>query len=125
MDFFVRLDAWLSAIIFSSLLLVAWWMVARVRTQVPGSIVLMLVVFGVFTTYTMGRLRDAQRTMAEERRQPMELRDRRACSLQVPRRITRPRGAKPQRVHDHGRRAQAHGQGREHWREQPSREWIE
>jgi hypothetical protein len=36
----------------------------RVREHVPGSIVLMLVVFGLFTAYTMGRLRDAQRSEA-------------------------------------------------------------
>jgi hypothetical protein len=33
----------------------------RVRAHVPGSIVLMLVLFGVFAAYTMGRLQDAPR----------------------------------------------------------------
>ena len=32
----------------------------RVREHVPGSIVLMLVLFGVFAAFTMGRLRDAE-----------------------------------------------------------------
>jgi hypothetical protein len=36
----------------------------RVREHVPGSIVLVLVLFGVFAAYTMGRLRDAQRSEA-------------------------------------------------------------
>jgi hypothetical protein len=36
----------------------------RVREHVPGSIVLMLVVFGVFAAYTMGRLRDARSSEA-------------------------------------------------------------
>jgi hypothetical protein len=36
----------------------------RVREHVPGSIVLMLVMFGIFAAYTMGRLRDAQRSEA-------------------------------------------------------------
>lgn len=36
----------------------------RVREHVPGSIVLMLVLFGVFAAHTMGRLRDAQRSEA-------------------------------------------------------------
>jgi hypothetical protein len=36
----------------------------RVREHVPGSIVVMLVVFGVFAAYTMGRLRDAPHSEA-------------------------------------------------------------
>jgi hypothetical protein len=34
----------------------------RVQEHVPGSIVVMLVLFGAFAAYTMGRLRDAQRS---------------------------------------------------------------
>jgi hypothetical protein len=36
----------------------------RVREHVPGNIVLMLVAFGVFSAYTMGRLRDARSSEA-------------------------------------------------------------
>lgn len=36
----------------------------RVREHVPGNIVMMLVVFGVFAAYTMGRLRDARSSEA-------------------------------------------------------------
>ena len=38
----------------------------RVREHVPESIVLMLVVFGVFAAYTMGWLRDTQRAVVED-----------------------------------------------------------
>jgi hypothetical protein len=36
----------------------------RVRDHVPGSIILVLVVFGVFSAYTMGRLRDTEHRAA-------------------------------------------------------------